>query len=459
MKSIPPISQMPIDDFSHQDMADLAPRAINPLLGQALTAYANGRLQESADTFSTLIEGSAAEAALIERSSWKSFFAKAPYALPPAEAYPKIRKVDPEASTEDALDVSEVWHLLFTIPNQKGPRTESIKSNASTANLLASTYLTARGTIYLEMGLTDLALSDFDNATRCEPNHVAFFRSGLTGAMLGYKENLESPNCRMRIADACCPKAYRLPLRWDDQTQLFVLLNEMSYLVFRNNLFEIGSATMQTHYVCALIFLTGNVNSIFGDLLRQIRDTRYPYAIAVWAEGIKQHVSEHIYLLYDKDARDAGYDVNRFLHDENLTQRREWLKTFLAEDPARQMVCSGAKNENGFTNMYNVTFESRTDDKLPDYTDYLRGTVSDAFNFYDLVKEFTNDRDIIGEVFLNTALHTIYIALGSLPMQHLDELASQLYLALPDTGHGDLYDSYNEFRLDMYSYLLKDKQF
>lgn len=92
MKSIPSLNQMPIDDFSHSQMADLAPRAINPLMRKALTAYADGKLQEAANAFTCLIEDASAEAALIDRS-WRRHFIEAKHnILPEADMYPKVVK-------------------------------------------------------------------------------------------------------------------------------------------------------------------------------------------------------------------------------------------------------------------------------------------------------------------------------------------------------------------------------
>lgn len=443
---------MPIDDFSHSQMADLAPRAINHLMRKALTAYADGKLQEAADAFTCLIDDAPAEAALIDRS-WRRHFIEAKHnILPEADIYPKVVKVSPDSNNDDALAPSETWRILFTDPDKKGPRTETIKTTSSTTQLLKSTYLTARGTIHWEMGLRADAYKDFRNAIDFAANHVALFRSGLTEVLfrnglyrfkrLATEQILYGFSLMTKATDLC-PKPYHPAGSLD--------------LVSRNNLFEAGYATIFTHGTFADFFFRGTVNSEYMETLTGFCRTNYPYAKAVWCEINEPHIPLLQYLLNDKLAREAGYDINRYLKNDKLAQRREWVDDFLAEDTARQMLHKAKSRQDGFENPYCVSFESDTP-KLPDYTEYLRQIIRDAFNFYASVKQFTDDRDIIGEVFLNTALHSIYLTWGRLPMKNLDELASQLYFVIGDTSHADLYASYDEFRLGMYTNLLKTKE-
>lgn len=359
--------------------------------------------------------------------------------MPDADIYPKVVKISPYANNDEALEPSETWRILFTDPDKKGPRTETIKSDRSTAQLLESTYLTARGTILWGIGRNLDAYNDFCKAIDLAVNHVAMFRRGLMELMVGEHKSIENGDIIMRAAINRCPKRN---------------LNS-EVIDTRNSIFEASFGTIATHLIFAHFILTGSLEDEEVRGLYSICGTHYHYALAVWAEINEPQMPEVDYPSFHRWARMAGYDMNRWLKNDKLAGRLEWLEGFLAEDQARQMVNDSNWGMHGLSNKYGVSFESSTN-KLPDYTEYLRQLIRDAFDFYTPVKEFTDDREIIDEIFLNTALHSIYLTWGRLPMKSLDELASQLYFVIGDTSHADLYASYSEFRLFMYNYLLKE---
>lgn len=299
-----------------------------------------------------------------------------------------------------------------------------------------SRYLTARGTIHFQMGYWIKALKDFDKALRRHPNHVALFRRGLVGIMTGK----ETDTTLLRNSLVITPSNYKN-------------LNDMTAAT-RNNLFEAGAATIVAHLYCASVFLGMEPEDWVARYFHESIVRGYTFAAMLETEFEETRCSRMAYLMSDKNCRDRGYDILSHMPNEKLAQRREWFDGFLEEDPARRMVYETIVN---LANRYHVMFESDTG-KIGDWTRQLAEGLRGQFTFYDGLRNFIDEKDIVREFFLTTALQNEYRVTGRLTMKHLDELAGQFYVVLGDVGRGGLYDTYDEFRLDMYAYILNYKK-